>query len=70
MWVLQRGEASALTNFDTPIGESSVLLIGKKHAIQYIAPALYRLNSTGKLIIKATGSLSIVTAVDVAEILK
>jgi DNA-binding protein Alba len=48
----------------------SVLLIGKKHPINYIAPGLYRLNNTGELIIKATGSLSIVTAVDVAEMIK
>lgn len=48
----------------------SVLLIGKKHAANYIAPGLFRLNNTGKLIIKATGSLSIVTAVDVAEMIK
>jgi DNA-binding protein Alba len=33
-------------------------------------PALYRINNTGELIIKAIGSLSIVTAVDVAEIVK
>ena len=48
----------------------SVLLIGKKHAVDYIAPGLFRLNNTGELIIKATGSLSIVTAVDVAEMIK
>ncbi|MGI0038081.1 MAG: hypothetical protein ACRD99_06960 [Nitrososphaera sp.] len=48
----------------------SVLLIGKKHAVNYIAPGLFRLNNTGQLVIKATGSLSIVTAVDVAEIIK
>jgi len=48
----------------------SVLLIGKKHTLDYISPALYRLNDTGELVIKATGSLSIVTAVDVAEIVK
>jgi DNA-binding protein Alba len=48
----------------------SVLLVGKKHTLDYVAPALYRLNNTGELIIKATGSLSIVTAVDVAEIVK
>ena len=48
----------------------SVLLIGKKRALDYVAPALYRINNTGELIIKATGSLSIVTAVDVAEIVK
>lgn len=48
----------------------SVLLIGKKRTLDYISPAFYRLNNTGELIIKATGSLSIVTAVDVAEIVK
>jgi len=48
----------------------SVLLIGKKRTLDYVAPALYRINNTGELIIKATGSLSIVTAVDVAEIVK
>jgi DNA-binding protein Alba len=48
----------------------SVLLIGKKCAVEYIAPALFRLNTTGELVIKATGSLSIVTAVDVAKLVK
>src|SRR5262245_34612418 len=48
----------------------SVLLIGKKRTLDYVAPALYRINNTGELIIKATGSLSIVTAVDIAEIVK
>lgn len=48
----------------------SVLLIGKKRTLDYIAPALFRVNNTGELIIKATGSLSIVTAVDIAEMVK
>ena len=48
----------------------SVLLIGKKRMLDYVSPALYRINNTGELTIKATGSLSIVTAVDVAEIIK
>jgi DNA-binding protein Alba len=48
----------------------SVLLIGKKRTLDYVSPALYRINDIGELIIKATGSLSIVTAVDVAEIVK
>jgi DNA-binding protein Alba len=48
----------------------SVLLIGKKRALDYVAPALYRINNTGELVIKAIGSLSVVTAVDVAEIVK
>jgi len=47
-----------------------MLLIGKKRTLDYVAPALYRINNTGELVIKATGSLSIVTAVDVAEIVK
>ena len=50
--------------------EPKVLLIGKKRTLEYIAPALYRINNIGELVIKATGSLSIVTAVDVAEIVK
>ena len=48
----------------------SVLLIGKKRTLDYVAPALYRINDTGELVIRATGSLTIVTAVDVAEIVK
>ena len=48
----------------------SVLLIGRKRTLDYIAPALFRVNNTGELVIKATGSLSIVTAVDVAEMVK
>jgi DNA-binding protein Alba len=48
----------------------SVLLIGKKYAVEYIALALFRLNTTGELVIKATGSLSIVTAADVAKLVK
>jgi DNA-binding protein Alba len=38
--------------------------------MDYVAPALLRLNNIGELVIKATISLSIVTAVDVAEIVK
>lgn len=48
----------------------SVLPIGKKYAVEYIAPALFRLNTTGELVIKATGSLNIVTAADVAKLVK
>lgn len=48
----------------------SVLLIGKKYAVEYIAPALFRLNTTSELVIKATVSLSIVTAADVAKLVK
>jgi len=54
----------------TRVVPPSVLLIGKKRALDYIAPALFRLDNIGELVIKATGSLSIVTAVDVAEIVK
>jgi DNA-binding protein Alba len=48
----------------------SVLIVGKKRTLDYVAPALSRINETGELVIKATGSLSIVTAVDIAEIVK
>lgn len=48
----------------------SVLLIGKKYAVEYIAPALFRVNTTSELVIKTTGSLSIVTAADVAKLIK
>jgi DNA-binding protein Alba len=48
----------------------SVLLIGKKYAVEYIIPALFRLNTTGELVIKAIGSLNIVTAADVAKLVK
>ncbi len=54
----------------TRVVPPSVLIIGKKRALDYIAPALFRLNNIGELVIKATGSLSVVTAVDVAEIVK
>lgn len=47
-----------------------MLLIGKKRTHDYVAPALHRINDTDELVIKATGSLSIVTAVDIAEIVK
>jgi DNA-binding protein Alba len=59
---------------DSPVSHPqvppSVLLIGKKRTPEYVAPALYRINGTDELVIKATGSLSIVTAVDIAEIVK
>lgn len=48
----------------------SVLLIGKKYAVEYIAPAFFRLNTTSEPVVKATGSLSIVTAADVAKLVK
>jgi DNA-binding protein Alba len=53
-----------------PSSRPQVLLIGKKYAVEYIAPALFRLNTTSELVIKATGSLSIVTAADVAKLVK
>ena len=60
-------ETSPVSNPQVP---PSVVLIGKKRTLDYIAPALYRIKNTDELVIKATGSLSIVTAVDVAEIVK
>jgi DNA-binding protein Alba len=48
----------------------SMLLIGKKRTLDYLAPALFRINNTGEVVIKATGIFSIVTAVDVAEMVK
>lgn len=48
----------------------SVLIIGKKRASEYLAPALFRIHNTGGLEIRARGSLSISTAVDVAELVK
>jgi DNA-binding protein Alba len=47
-----------------------VLIVGKKYATDYLAPALFRLASTNELLIRAKGSLSIVTAVNVAELVK
>ncbi len=47
-----------------------VLIVGKKYATDYLAPALFRLASTDQLLIRAKGSLSIVTAVNVAELVK
>ena len=62
------------TSPDSPVSKPevppSVLLIGKKRTLDYVAPALYRINDTDELVIRATGSLSIVTAVDIAEIVK
>ena len=65
--VQQKTSDSQVTKPQVP---PSVLLIGKKRTLDYVAPALYRLNDTDELVIRATGSLSIVTAVDVAEIVK
>ncbi|HEX6067717.1 MAG TPA: hypothetical protein VFZ05_02850 [Nitrososphaera sp.] len=47
-----------------------VLIVGKKNTLDYIAPALFRIGTFGELLIKAKGSLSVVTAVDVAEMIK
>ena len=63
-------ENTTLASSSRPQVLPSVLLIGKKYAVEYIAPALFRLNTTSELVIKSTGSLSIVTAVDVAQLLK
>lgn len=63
-------KASQDSQITKPQVPPSVLLVGKKRTLDYVAPALYRINNTGELVIKATGSLSIVTAVDVAEIVK
>jgi DNA-binding protein Alba len=46
------------------------LIVGKKSTLDYIAPALFRIGTHGELLIRAKGSLSIVTAVDVAEVVK
>jgi DNA-binding protein Alba len=46
------------------------LLVGKKSTLDYIAPALFRIGTLGELVVRAKGSLSIVTAVDVAEMVK
>jgi DNA-binding protein Alba len=46
------------------------LIVGKKSTLDYIAPALFRVGTHGELLIRAKGSLSIVTAVDVAEVVK
>lgn len=47
-----------------------MLIVGKKNAVDYIAPALFRLGSFGQLVVRAKGSFSIVTAVNVAEMVK
>jgi DNA-binding protein Alba len=47
-----------------------VLIVGKKNAVDYIAPALFRLGSFGQLVVRAKGSFSIVTAVNVAEMVR
>lgn len=46
------------------------LLVGKKSTLDYIAPALFRIGTFGELVVRAKGSFSIVTAVDVAEMVK
>lgn len=46
------------------------LIIGKKNALDYIAPALFRIGTFGELVVRAKGSMSIVTAVNVAEMVK
>lgn len=70
--VIQEKDQSPIIKNTLPLSgiPPSVLLIGKKRALDYITPALLRINNTGELVIKATGSLSIVTAVNVAEMIK
>ena len=46
------------------------LLVGRKNALDYIAPALFRIGTFGELVVRAKGSMSIVTAVNVAEMVK
>ncbi|HEY7508566.1 MAG TPA: hypothetical protein VH677_05500 [Nitrososphaera sp.] len=46
------------------------LIVGKKNTLDYIAPALFRIGTFGELVVRAKGSFSIVTAVDVAEMVK
>ncbi len=60
-------ESPAAQRTDIP---PHVLIVGKKYALDYIAPALFRVGTFGELVIKAKGSLSIVTAVNVAEMVK
>jgi DNA-binding protein Alba len=68
---IQEKDQSPLPNtLSLPVIHPSTLLIGKKRALDYLTPALFRLNNNGELVIKATGSLSIVTAVNVAEMIK
>jgi DNA-binding protein Alba len=47
-----------------------VLMVGRKNALDYMPPALFRLGAFGELFIRAKGSFSIVTAVDVAQLVK
>ena len=70
MTAVVQQKTSADSQVTKPQVAPSVLLIGKKRTLDYVSPALYRINDSGELVIKATGSLSIVTAVDVAEIVK
>lgn len=60
-------ESPATQRFDIP---PHVLIVGKKNTLDYIAPALFRIGTFGELLIKAKGNLSIVTAVNVAEMVK
>lgn len=65
----QKEQATTVTVGNSTI-QPHVLLVGKKYAVDYIAPALFRLGQFGELLIRAKGSLSIVTAVNVAEMVK
>ena len=64
--IVQEAPQTAVRNAIPP----HVLIVGKKNAVDYIAPALFRLGSFGELVVRAKGSFSIVTAVNVAEMVK
>ncbi|MGI0019510.1 MAG: hypothetical protein ACREAY_03465 [Nitrososphaera sp.] len=64
--IVQEAPPTAVPNAIPP----HVLIVGKKNAVDYIAPALFRLGSFGELVVRAKGSFSIVTAVNVAEMVK
>jgi DNA-binding protein Alba len=64
--------AATMTASSTPATTipSHFLIVGKKNALDYIAPALFRIGTFGELVVRAKGSMSIVTAVNVAEMVK
>jgi DNA-binding protein Alba len=62
--------ATATTARAADIIPQHFLLVGKKNALDYIAPALFRIGTFGELVVRAKGSMSIATAVNVAEMVK
>jgi DNA-binding protein Alba len=64
--IVQEAPQAAVQNRIPP----HLLIVGKKSAVDYIAPALFRIGSFGELVVRAKGSFSIVTAVNVAEMVK